>query len=172
MCDRRNQDRGGSGRLSEYIGQTHQSIRDVRGERRSTDVQRIDDVAVSARPSEGVVSLESTGGDHVQGSQDLERCAQPGIHLPGHGGSHRDGCRDRTTHWRIIEPRTDGIEGEFSALERRRISGAPQGRRRDDLGGSTTRGPVPQEPVDLRTSCVAGLVDARQPGETGEGIAQ
>ena len=135
-------------------------------------MQGIDDHVLLSRAPECVIRLESVRRERMQMREHLQRCALPGVHLTGHRGRHGERGGDRASQRRLIKSRAHDVEREIGALKGRRITGTGEGRGSDYLGCPRPDSAIPEQPVDLLPGRVAGLADARQTGESGEGIAQ
>ena len=158
--------------LRKHVGQRDKTIGHDRPGCRRARVQGIDDLVLLTRAPQRIIDLEAARGERMQMREHLQRCALPGVYLTGHRGRHGERGGDCTSEWRIIEARTHDVEGEIGTLEGRRITGAREGGGRDDLGCPRPDSAIPEQPVDLLSGRIAGLADARQSGECGEGIAQ
>ena len=172
MRDRRNQHRRRIRRLSEYIGETDETVGHLTPGKRRAHVQGIDDLVMLPGPTEGVGLLEAARGQGVQVSEHLERRALPGIHLTGHGGGHGQGGGHRAAERGVIESRAYDVKRDIGALECRRVAGTRESGGRGDLRRAGPHSAIPEQAIDLAPGRVAGLADAREPGEGGERIAQ
>ena len=172
MGDRRDEDGWSSGGLREHISQADESFGDLGGMRGGADVQGINHVVRAPGPTEIVIAFESAGRDHMQARENLEGRSKPYVDLIGDRRRDGDGGRDGPTHWRVIESRAHDVKREFGSLERRAVTRTGESRGCGDLGGAGANSAVPQESVDLCARRAAGLVDAGEAGESGEGVAQ
>lgn len=135
-------------------------------------MQGIDDLVLLTRAPQRVLDLEAARGERMQMREHLQWCALPGVYLPGHRGRHGERSGDCASKWRIIEARTHDVEGDVGTLEGRRITSTRESGGRDHLRCPRPDSAIPEQPVDLLPGRIAGLADARQTGESGEGIAQ
>lgn len=135
-------------------------------------MQGIHDLVLLPGPAERLVVLEAAGRDRVQMGEHLQGSPRPGVDLPGHGGGHGHGRRDGATERRVVETRAYDVDRDIGSLEGRGVTGTGERRRRRDLPGTGAYAAIPQEAIHLGTGRIAGLADARQSGECGEGIAQ
>lgn len=161
-----------SGGLGEHICQCHEAVGDLLGEGWCPDVEGVDHVTLGPWPAKRVLILKPVGGDHVQVGEHLQGCAQPGVHLTGHGRSDREGGGVRPSHGRIVESRAHHVEGEFSTLKGCGVARADERRGCGDLRGAGPNRAVPQQAIYLAPGSIARLTNTGQGRETGEGIAQ